>query len=107
MAEAFGETFLLSGLSAKVAELRRFLRDCLAGAKNVGWQFELLGKVRHSVTYRAITVTPFIVKVRKLPGITGAKIVPLSDISSLPVSNLTRKVARAALLAATSFAKKR
>ena len=52
---------------------------------------------------RAITVLPFLINVQKLPLITGAKQVPLRDISSLPVSNLTRKVARAALAAQLSF----
>jgi hypothetical protein len=37
------------------------------------------------------------VEFKKLPRVTGAKMIPLKDFSSLPVSNLTRKVARAAL----------
>jgi len=57
--------------------------------------------VRHSVTYRSIKVKPFHVLVKNLPRIQGAKRVPLHDVSVLPVSNLTRKVARAALAAAT------
>jgi A/G-specific adenine glycosylase len=89
------------------AGLRRLLRTFLPGARIAKLPFEPLGEVRHSVTYRAITITPFIIKVEKLPRITGAKSVPLSDISSLPVSNLTRKVACAALVAAAAPAKKR
>jgi A/G-specific adenine glycosylase len=97
-------TISLAGSPA--AELRRFVRTLLPGRRNPKLQFELLGKVRHSVTYRAITITPVIIHVGKLPRITGARCVPLSDISGLPVSSLTRKVARAALTAATSLLKK-
>jgi hypothetical protein len=64
-------------------------------------------KVRHAVTYRDVTVLPFRIEVEKLPGIPGAKYVLLVDLSSLPVSNLTRKVARAALAAATPDFRKR
>jgi len=60
------------------------------------------GKVRHAVTYRAITVLPFLIHAKKLPRLPGARQVPLSDISGLPVSNLTRKVASSALAAAAS-----
>ena len=56
-------------------------------------------EVHHAVTYRAITVTPFRINVNKLPRIQGAERVPLYDVTALPVSNLTRKVARAALAA--------
>jgi hypothetical protein len=52
------------------------------------------------VTYRAISLLPFLVKFKELPRVRGAKILLLKDFSSVPVSNLTRKVARAALEAA-------
>jgi len=57
--------------------------------------------VQHTVTYRSVTVEPFRIRVRKLPLIKGAESVPLGEITLLPVSNLTRKVARAALAAAS------
>jgi A/G-specific adenine glycosylase len=90
-----------------VAELRKSLRKILPDAKNAKLQFVPADKVRHSVTYRAITIEPFLVYVKKLPRITGAKRVPLRDISSLPVSNLTRKTAHAALTSLTSAPKTR
>ena len=88
------------------AELRRFLQDFPSAAKHPKLQLEPLVKVRHSVTYRAITIAPFVVNVKQLPRVPGAKCIPLREISSLPVSNLTRKVARAALAAAIPVAKK-
>lgn len=56
-----------------------------------------LSKVRHTVTYRDIEVTPFLVRMQKLPRISGARVVRLSEVVREPISNLTRKVARAAL----------
>jgi hypothetical protein len=61
---------------------------------------EPLPKVRHRVTYRKITVLPFRVRIPKLPCIAGCKIVSLSLLpspASVAISNLTRKVACAAL----------
>jgi A/G-specific adenine glycosylase len=57
-----------------------------------------LKHVRHAVTYRAISLFPFLVKARKLPRVAGARVLPLKDLGSVPISNLTRKAARAALL---------
>jgi A/G-specific adenine glycosylase len=78
-------------------DLTAYLRKMLPGVQSRKWQLIPAGKVRHAVTYRAITLLPFLINVKKLPHIRGAKQVPLGDLSSLPVSNLTRKVARAAL----------
>lgn len=89
------------------AALRRFLQNLLPRAKKHKLQLEPRGKVRHSVTYRAITIAPFVINVKQLPRVPGAKRVLLREISTVPVSNLTRKVARAALAAATPAAKNR
>jgi hypothetical protein len=62
-------------------------------------RFSALAKIRHTVTYREIRVFPFRVEFARLPNVRGAKSILLQDFSSLPVSNLTRKVARAALAA--------
>ncbi|HZV60490.1 MAG TPA: A/G-specific adenine glycosylase [Candidatus Eremiobacteraceae bacterium] len=78
------------------SELRRYLKNVM-GATGLPSQFVALPKVRHAVTYRAINLLPFRVEFKKLPRIAGAKVILLKDFSLLPVSNLTRKVARAAL----------
>ncbi len=54
-------------------------------------------KARHAVTFHRITILPFRANVRELPRLASAKSVPLSDLDSLPISNLTRKVACSAL----------
>jgi len=83
--------------------LAAFLRKIMPHVPNREWQLVPAKRVRHAVTYRAITVSPFLLAVKELPSIRGAKQVPLGDLSSLPVSNLTRKVARA-VLAKAAFA---
>ena len=82
--------------------LAAFLRKIMPDVPNREWQLVPAKSVRHAVTYRAITVSPFLLTVDNLPRVRGAKQVPLGDLSSLPVSNLTRKVSRAALAAAAS-----
>jgi A/G-specific adenine glycosylase len=78
-------------------ELRSFLANDLSG-ENGALRFEPLAQVRHAVTYRNVTVLPFRILVAKIPSIRGGKSIQLEDFSKLPVSNLTRKIARAALL---------
>jgi len=91
------------------ASLLAFLRKLMTKVKvQPGkWQLVPAGKVRHAVTYRAIMLLPFLIHVKKLPNFSGARQVPLSDISGLPVSNLTRKVAHSALAAAASVPAKK
>jgi A/G-specific adenine glycosylase len=78
------------------SDLRRYLKKVL-GATGLPSQFVALRKIRHAVTYRAISLLPFRVEFKKLPRVANARIILLKDFSAVPVSNLTRKVARAAL----------
>lgn len=82
-----------------VAKLRGHLRKLELQSRNGGFHFAAASKVRHTVTYREVTVEPFRIDVKKLPRVKGAEQVALSEITALPVSNLTRKIARAALAA--------
>ena len=82
-------------------ELRQFLAALLPCASHSALlHLEPLKRVRHAVTYRAVTIFPFRIAVKKLPKISGAKILTPKQFSSLPISNLTRKVARVALTGA-------
>jgi len=56
-----------------------------------------LNKVRHTVTYRLISVFPFLVRLKRLPKIPGAKRLTLEHALTLPISNLTRKIALSAV----------
>ena len=57
---------------------------------------ELLDKIRHSVTYRTISMAAYLIRVKQLPKISGAQYLSLDNIPFLPISNLTRKIAKAA-----------
>jgi A/G-specific adenine glycosylase len=84
-----------------VAELKEHLNRIFpALMEKQTLQIEALPTARHAVTYRAITLRPFRVTVAQLPRIPNAKAISLAEIvapSSLAISNLTRKAARAAL----------
>jgi A/G-specific adenine glycosylase len=89
-----------------VPQLRAHLHKLFPNRRNAE-QLIPAEKVRHAVTYRDVTVLPFRIHVEKLPRAPGARQIPLADFSSLPVSNLTRKVAHAALATATPSSRKR
>ena len=78
-------------------EIRAFANKTIVGGLGLRARFEPLEELRHCVTYRRITLLPFRADVPKLPRVAHAKTLPLSNLSSVPVSNLTRKVALAAL----------
>jgi len=83
------------------AELQAHLSDLFPAAiANQLLKLEALPTARHAVTYRAITLRPFRICVTQFPSLRGAKTIPLREVaapSSLAISNLTRKAARAAL----------
>jgi A/G-specific adenine glycosylase len=82
-----------------VTELRSFLAGLFQareGELDMG-RFEPLGKLKHAVTYRNITVLPFRLRLQKLPRVRGVKVILLRDCTALAISNLTRKIARVAL----------
>jgi A/G-specific adenine glycosylase len=86
-------------------ELRAFVSKTILSGQKFSSEFQPLPKVRHTVTYRQITLLPFRIDVPKLPPVPNAKTFPLGDLSDVPVSNLTRKAARAALSSEESHKK--
>jgi A/G-specific adenine glycosylase len=80
------------------AELRAFAAQNIFGKRAVRGKFQPLRRVRHAVTYRQITLQPFRLELAKLPAVPHSRVLPLDNLASVPISNLTRKVARAALL---------
>jgi A/G-specific adenine glycosylase len=93
------------------AELKRFLaRFGVLPTSKTKPALEPLAPARHTVTYRAIKLLPYRLRVPRLPRIAGTKSVPLSELisrSSVAVSNLTRKIAQAALDGLVPTAKQR
>ena len=69
--------------------------------KNSAWtavrNIPPLRAARHTVTFRNIRLESFLIRVPKLPRVSGARIVALSQVRGLPVSNATQKIADAAI----------
>ena len=51
----------------------------------------------HSVTFRKITLAPFLARVARLPKRPGCRTLPLAKLARLPISSATQKIARAAV----------
>ena len=77
--------------------LQQFLRSDLRlkSAGPIGT--ERLDRVRHTVTYRVISVGAYLVRLKRLPRLAGARHMPLDEVSSLAISNLTRKITGTAM----------
>jgi A/G-specific adenine glycosylase len=98
---------LVSVKNDPAKDLKRYLKKFLATAIDRSLPLTALEKVRHAVTYRRVTVFPFRVEVDKLPAVREARAVALDRVSSRTVSNLTRKIARAAMATAATVSPKR
>jgi A/G-specific adenine glycosylase len=77
------------------AELTKHLRSTL-GMNRV--TLEALPEAHHSVTFRNVTLLPFLACVDQLPAPpeTQARVLPLKSIARIPISSATRKIAFAA-----------
>jgi len=81
----------------------RDLSPALAG--HLREKFGLAGKgnltplksARHTVTFRNIRLEPYLVRLARLPRVTGGRIVALAQIHRLPISSATQKIADAAM----------
>lgn len=87
-------------------ELKRFMKQEFVLRDSTPLVLEPLAKVRHTVTYRRIEVAPFLIRMKSLPRISGARALRLDAILQEPISNLTRKVAQAAIKKLASEPKK-
>lgn len=78
------------------AELRSYLRSSMALALDA---FAPLPPVTHTVTYRQVTIVPFLARVKALPHFPGYRSAALKASTALAASSATKKIARAALWA--------
>ncbi len=85
--------------------IRKFLHEDFKIKITPPLQPEILKKVRHTVTYRVVSASAYLIRMMKLPQIPGAKSLPLASVDSLSISNLTRKIARNALKHLSTSAK--
>jgi A/G-specific adenine glycosylase len=75
------------------AELARHLRATLGiDARSL----EALPETRHGVTFRNITLLPFLARVRALPKYARTRLLPLTQVGKLAISSATWKIASAA-----------
>jgi len=74
------------------AELAKHLHATLG---TNGITLEALPEARHGVTFRNVTLLPFLARVDHLPANAGTKgrVLPLKSIARLPISSATRKIA--------------
>ncbi|HXN28071.1 MAG TPA: A/G-specific adenine glycosylase [Candidatus Acidoferrales bacterium] len=56
---------------------------------------EALPAARHGVTFRNVTLLPFLASLSELPKLPRTRILPLRDLADLPISSATRKIAAA------------
>jgi len=75
-------------------ELAEHLRASLGIAKQ---PLTPLPVAAHSVTFRKITLAPFLARVARLPKRPGCRTLPLAKLARLPISSATQKIARAAI----------
>jgi A/G-specific adenine glycosylase len=81
-------------------ELEKHLREILR-LDSTPLHLEPLPAVRHGVTFRNITLLPFVVQAAKLPRLARTRVLAFDRIAQLPVSSATRKIAAAAQLYTT------
>lgn len=74
-------------LAAHVREVLKMNGDAL--------RLEALPAARHGVTFRNITLLPFLARVPHLPKRARTRVLPLSRLAQLPVSSATHKIAAA------------
>jgi A/G-specific adenine glycosylase len=79
------------------SELAEHLRGTLALNGANGMRLEALRPARHAVTFRNITLLPFLVRVERLPRLPRARIIAVAQLAQLPVSSATHKIAAAVL----------
>jgi A/G-specific adenine glycosylase len=58
-----------------------------------GIALQELPAARHGVTFRNITLLPFLAHVEQLPKLPRTRILPIRNLSQVPISNATRKIA--------------
>jgi hypothetical protein len=74
------------------AELAAHLAQVLK-IKAGSLELQALPAARHGVTFRNITLLPFLVQVSQLPREPRTRVLPLRHLRQLPVSSATKKIA--------------
>lgn len=78
------------------AELATYLHATAGVNCTNGTRLQRLQTARHGVTFRNITLLPFLARVDALPRLSRSRIISLAGIAELQISSATRKIAAAA-----------
>jgi A/G-specific adenine glycosylase len=78
------------------SELQKYFAEFLDNPK---LELETLPSARHGVTFRNVTLLPFLARVAKLPKIPRARKIGLKNLNDIAISGATRKLAAAAIAA--------
>jgi A/G-specific adenine glycosylase len=84
------------------SELTKHLRATL-GVNGI--TLEALPEARHGVTFRNVTLMPFLARVQQLPANdkTRSRVLPLDSVARVPISRATRKIAAAVATTRTAL----
>jgi adenine-specific DNA glycosylase len=77
------------------SELKKYFAEIFAMSKIT---LDELPAARHGVTFRKITLLPFLARVAEIPKIPRTRIILLKNLNKIPISSATRKLAIAASL---------
>jgi A/G-specific adenine glycosylase len=73
-------------------ELEKYFAETFGMRKLI---LEELPSARHGVTFRNITLLPFLARVPELPTLPRSRVLPLKSLTKVPVSSATKKLAAA------------
>lgn len=76
------------------AELEKHLRSTLS-LDGAPLALEALPVAHHGVTFRNVTLLPFLVRMPRLPKLPRSRALPLDELHRIPISSATRKIAAA------------
>jgi A/G-specific adenine glycosylase len=76
------------------SELQKYFAETFAMPKIA---LQELPSARHGVTFRNITLVPFLARFAKLPKIPRSRIIKLKALAKVPISSATRKLASVAI----------
>jgi len=84
----------LQGLLQKKKSISQRARKTQSTQSRDG--MEALPRLSHAVTFRELTLWPYLIRVPRLPDMRGARAIGQEQIAQVPISSATRKVAEAA-----------
>jgi adenine-specific DNA glycosylase len=86
----------LTSAALSASRMTSTLRGMTSDLNSVTGDIVALPVVKHMVTYREITLRPYLVRVDIVRAAKGVRVVGLDDVTRMAVSSATKKIARTA-----------